>query len=113
MISDQPLPEGHTARALAAALTRAGAPQDMIRRAERGYYHDYLSPLALPEMTLVSELRNAAARPETSSAIASALRAVAVDVIDGKHDASKAESDEWGRSPEGRAALKELLGFDF
>lgn len=108
MISDQPLPEGHTARALADALTKAGAPPDMIRRAERGYYHDYLSPLATPEIVLVSELRRAAARPEAETP--AALLALAADVIDGKHDASKAESDEWAHSPEGRAAFAWITG---
>ena len=103
MISDSPLPEGHTARRLAAALAEAGAPPGMIRRAERGYYHDYLSPLAMPEVALVRELLSVAARsaPETREALA----ALARDVRDGKHDASRAEADEWARSGEGRATL--------
>jgi hypothetical protein len=111
LISDTPLPEGHTARALAAALAEAGAPAAMIRRAERGYYHDYLSPLAMPELALVNELRSAARRaPDEDTA--RKLIAVAQDVIAGKHDANKAESDEWARTPEGRAAFRELTGHD-
>lgn len=103
MISDGPLPEGHTAHRLAAALREAGAPAGMIRRAERGYYHDYLSPLALPEVALVNELRAAAARADADTR--AALVAVARDVRDGKHDASRAEADEWARSDEGRATF--------
>lgn len=81
----------------------------MIRRAERGYYHDYLSPLTFPETQLVNELMQAA-KSATDQATVAALRTLASAVIDGKHDASKAESDEWARSPEGRETLRGLLG---
>jgi hypothetical protein len=107
MISDQPLPEGHTARKLAAALAEAGAPPGMIRRAERGYYHDYLSPLAMPELALVSELRRAAATTPDADA-RGRLRALAIAVAEGVHDASRAEADEWARSPEGQATFGSL-----
>jgi hypothetical protein len=111
MISDQPLPEGHTARRLAYALTEAGAPPDMIRRAERGYYHDYLSPLTFPEIELVNELNKAAKK--APSEIAAKLRTLAAKVINGEYDANKAESDEWARSPEGQETLKQFgLGND-
>ncbi len=106
MISDAPLPDGHTARVLAAALAEAGAPPGMIRRAERGYYHDYLSPLATPEVALVHELRAAAGKAPPGKR--AALLALAADVADGKHDASREESDEWARSPEGRATFAEF-----
>jgi hypothetical protein len=109
MISKDPLPDGHTARALAAAMEVAGAPRSMIRRAERGYYHDYLSPLTLPEVTLVAELRAAAMRARGLDARA-ALQALAADVIEGKHDASAEESDAWARSPEGQATFRQLRG---
>lgn len=105
MIASEPLPEGHTAHTLAAALAAAHAPAAIIRRAARGYYHDYLSPLAMPELTLITELRRAALRdPEHAVAILE----VAKDVADGEHDASKAESEEWGRSPEGRETFRDL-----
>jgi hypothetical protein len=107
MISDTPLPDGHTARILAAALADAGAPRGMIRRAERGYYHDYLSPLATPEVALVTELRHAANRAPNQAA-ARKLTDLARDVMAGKHDASKAEADEWARSPEGRETFAQI-----
>lgn len=109
MIASEPLPEGHTARILAHALTEAGAPPDMIRRAERGYYHDYLSPLATPEMALVCELHKAAVNASDMQ-VRNALLALASDVVDGKHDANKAESAEWARSPEGQQAFRDLTG---
>jgi hypothetical protein len=111
MLADKPLPKGHTARVLAEALREAGAPGGMVRRAERGYYHDYLSPLALPEIALVMELRREASKRADGPERA-ALLAVAKDVIDGVHDASSAEADEWGRSADGRAAFGALLRRD-
>ena len=104
MISDTPLPEGHTARVLAAALADAGAPPGMIRRAERGYYHDYLSPLAMPTVALVSELRNAANRAPDKAA-ARKLMDLARAVANGDHDASRAEAEEWIASADGRDTL--------
>lgn len=109
VIAGEPLPEGHSARKLSAALEAAGAPRGMIRRAERGYYHDFLSPLALPELALTAELLSAAgADPEHGAA----LLLVRQRVIAGDFDATKAESDEWMASPEGQAALRELNGGD-
>jgi hypothetical protein len=107
MTRRDPLPDGHTARALADALTAAGAPAAMIRRAERGYYHDYLSPLALPAVALVTEL-HAEANEATDPAVRAGLLQVRADVMEGMHDASRAEGEEWARSPEGRATFREL-----
>ena len=81
----------------------------MIERADRGYYHDYLSPLALPELALVSELRDLArdrSMPMRSRLMAEKL---ANAVIRGEHDASPEEADEWARSPDGKSAMAELM----
>lgn len=86
-----------TAERLARALTEAGAPAAMIERARAGYYDDYRSPLALPQL----QLRN--------DALALGLHAVAEGVVNGEWDATPEESDEWARSDEGRAAFAELL----
>lgn len=44
------MPEPTTAK-LAKALSEVpGMPRDMIQRAVDGYYHDFLSPLAMPEL---------------------------------------------------------------
>lgn len=110
MTQQQPLPESHTARRLGRALAAIpGLPVAMIERADRGYYHDYLSPLALPELALVSELRDLArdrSMPMRSRLMAEKL---ANAVIRGEHDASPEEADEWARSPDGKSAMAELM----
>lgn len=40
---------------LTVALTDAGAPIDMIKRAAAGYYGDFTSPLAFPITTLIND----------------------------------------------------------
>src|SRR6202035_2515601 len=62
------------------------------------------------EVQLVADLRELAALPATPRNSRPLLRALAKAVIDGQYDASKEESDEWARSPEGRAAFAELTG---
>jgi hypothetical protein len=105
--------EHSTARLVRALreLPTLAVPPAMIRRAEAGYYHDYLSPLAMPEMALVNELGSLATHPSRRGTPASgALLALRQRVIDGEFDASRAESDAWARSPEGQAAFAELTG---
>lgn len=94
-------PEGATeptSRKLAAALTHRGAPVEMIQKALHGYYDDYKSPLAMPEMQLLQDAR------------AAGMEDIAQMVIDGKFDATKEESDAWAASPDGQATFAELLG---
>jgi hypothetical protein len=103
----------HTTAKLARALRELptlSVPPAMIRRAEAGYYHDYLSPLPFPELTLVSQLAALANHPSRARGPAGlALMGLRQRVIDGEFDASRAESDAWARSPEGQAAWAELL----
>jgi hypothetical protein len=102
----------HTTAKLAAALSEVpGVPREMVARAVDGYYHDYLSPLAMPEVQLVHDLRDLSARPATPADSRPLLRALAQRVADGEFDASKAESDAWAESEEGQATLAELAGF--
>lgn len=99
----------HTTVKLAKALREIpGVPQEMITRAIDGYYHDYLSPLDLPEMQLITDLRELASAPATPRDSRALLRALAQDIIEGKHDASKEESDEWAASPEGQETFRQL-----
>ena len=56
----------HTKDILAAALRDAGLPL-MAARAAEGYYHDYLSPLPMPEKKLCDEL-TIAGTPDTVAA---------------------------------------------
>jgi hypothetical protein len=101
----------HTTAILARALEAIpGVPEDMIEKARAGRYHDYLSPLADPAMQLVSDLRNLAGRRAMPPASRRMLLNLAKDVINGKHDAGKAESDAWAASPEGREAMAALTG---
>jgi hypothetical protein len=68
----------------------------MVERARRDYYHDFMSPLAMPQMQLRTE------------ALAAGLLSIAKGVEQGEWDATKEESDAWARSPEGQAAFREL-----
>ena len=100
-----------TSRKLADALREVpGVPAAMIRRAEQGYYHDFLSPLDHPIIQLVTDLRALIADPAIEVASRSALRAMVDQAMTGAFDATSAEADEWMRSPEGQQTLAELLG---
>ena len=113
IIEPVPPDEEHTTRKLVRALEAVpapGVPAAMIDRASSGYYHDYLSPLALPEMALVAELGSLANHPSRARGLAGlAIMGIRQRVIDGEFDASKAESDKWARTPEGRAAFASLV----
>lgn len=99
----------HTTAKLAAALSEIpGVPKDMIKRAVDGYYHDFLSPLAMPEIQLVADLRELASRPATPRNSRPLLREMAGRVIAGEFDATREESDEWARSPEGRETFRQF-----
>jgi hypothetical protein len=94
----------HTKDKLAKVLCEAGLT-GMAAQAATGYYHDYLSPLDLPEIALVNDLALAASQhPEKHDAII-ALRQ---RVIDGDFNATKEESDDWAESPEGQETMKWL-----
>jgi hypothetical protein len=86
-----------TTEKLARALAEEHAPQYMIDRARAGYYDDFKSPIAFPEMELLadSELHD--------------LKRIKEGVYNGEWDATKEESDEWARSPEGQAIFQELI----
>jgi hypothetical protein len=88
----------HTKDILAAALREAGL-EEMAKKAATGWYHDYLSPLDLPETQLANDLKEAG----TPAAMALLERH-----MNGDFDASKAESDEWARSREGQDAFARL-----
>ena len=62
------------AEKLAAALVDAGAPHEMIKRAQEGYYGDFTSPLATPIMQLVADAR------------AAGLLDIARDAVEGEFD---------------------------
>ena len=95
----------HTKDLLAAELRKVGL-DDMADHAADGYYHDYLSPLATPELQLVEDLALASAlNPNHEQDILKLRRRV----INGDFDATKEESDEWANSPEGQEAYRQLI----
>jgi hypothetical protein len=85
-----------TTEKLAKALEAAGAPESMIKKAREGYYDDYKSHLAFPEMQLHHDAHVAG------------LEGIKAAVEAGEFDSTKEESDEWARSEEGQAAFAEL-----
>lgn len=89
----------HSKDFLAQELRAAGLTE-MADKAATGYYHDYLSPLDLPEMELAADLLDAG----TEAAIKLRRRHLA-----GEFDATKEESDAWAASPEGQQAFGRLL----
>ncbi|MBT1509461.1 hypothetical protein KIP88_03005 [Bradyrhizobium sp. SRL28] len=95
----------HTKDMLADELMKIGL-MDMSLQARGGYYHDFLSPLDLPEVALVTALGAAAtARPDKAMEI----RALCNRVINGDFDASAEESDEWAKSQEGQDTFRQLI----
>ncbi len=89
----------HTKDILAEELTKAGL-SEMAMMARDGYYHDFLSPLAFPDMQLLVDLM------EAGTQAAFALRA---RHLNGEFAASVKESDDWADSPEGEATFAQLL----
>jgi hypothetical protein len=80
----------------------------MILRVREGYYHDYMSPVVMPDVQLVCDLRELA-KTTPQSARGMILNIVS-EAIDGKFDATLKEGEEWMLSPEGQAALDSLPG---
>lgn len=97
----------HTKDMLAHALSEVGL-HDMAASAATGYYHDFLSPLDLPELTLVSDLYSAAEDPKNASN-QKAIMNLRERVKYGEFDASIEESEAWAASPEGQKAFRLLV----
>lgn len=89
----------HTKDHLAQELDKAGL-HDMASLAATGYYHDYLSPLDTPSLTLLADL-TAADTPQA--------RELRKRHINGEFDANLEESDDWAKSAEGQAAFRQLM----
>ena len=95
----------HTKDLLADELMKLGL-MDMSLKARGGYYHDFLSPLDLPETQLVNDLGD---MMRARSDIAPKIYELRKRVINGDFDASAEESDEWARSEEGQEAFRSLI----
>lgn len=96
----------HTKDKLAAALREIGL-DEMAVQAESGWYHDFLSPLAMPEMQLIRDLTEAmhANDPDAGQSIALLRKRV----IDGDFDASTEESEAWSKSHDGKQTFAMLV----
>src|SRR5262245_31610648 len=77
----------------------------LAARAADNEFHDFLTPHAMPQHVLASELVHAA---KQYPSMAAAIMRIREDVIDGKYDATREESEAWARSPEGQVAFLEL-----
>lgn len=93
----------HTKDFLAQELRKAGLDA-MALSAERGHYHDFLSPLPFPDLQLDSDLIEAI---ESGNEMAKELRS---RHHNGEFDASLEESDEWAASEDGQEAFAMLHG---
>lgn len=74
----------------------AAAYEAFAKRAETGEFDDYASTYVCPVTQLYTELLEAG------------FTKFAARVASGEFDATKEESDEWARSPDGQAAAKQL-----
>lgn len=97
----------HTKDFLAQELRKVGLTA-MADRAAEGFYHDFLSPLALPEMQLLLDLEEAAEVLRKSGLVDDHVMALRKRHIDGEFEASVEESEEWAKSDEGQATMAML-----
>jgi hypothetical protein len=79
-----------------ASLANAEKYEAFAKRAETGEFDDYASTYICPITQLYTELREAG------------FFKFALRVERGEFDATKEESEEWARSPEGQQLAKEL-----
>ena len=86
---------------LAADLREAGL-EHLAVRAEASEWNDYFGESAMPQHALIAVLK-------AEIKIANVARKRLIEnIVDGKYDGTKEESDEWAASPEGRQAFSEL-----
>jgi hypothetical protein len=93
----------HSKDFLAQELRRAGLDA-MAAEAEKGMYHDYLSPLTFPDLQLDADL------VEAIKAGNEAAKDLRRRHHNGEFDATTAESDEWAESEDGKEAFRMLTG---
>lgn len=96
-----------TSQKLADALKAAGFA-GLAMRAEQDEFHDFLSPHALPELTLDDELVRIIGEQSHSERARLAAHHIRQRLHDGEFDADLAESDAWAASPDGQAAFDAL-----
>lgn len=86
---------------LVADLREAGLVH-LAMRAAQGEWNDYFGKEAMPQHDLIFALR-------AETTLANVVRKRLIEnVIAGKYDGTKAESEEWARSQEGREVFSEF-----
>lgn len=85
-----------------------GVPPELVACARYGYYHDFQSPLAMPDVQLAADLGVMARSPGTPAAARPMYRALIARVKAGDFDATRAESDAWARSADGQVVFQSL-----
>jgi hypothetical protein len=103
----------HTKDFLAQELRAAGLNK-MADKAATGWYHDFISPLALPETQLLIDLQEQlelrmAAQVQDLNVDVAAVQKLIDRHMEGEFDASREESDAWAASEDGQAAFQELV----
>lgn len=105
-------PGERTTQYLARVLDVLGLA-DMGRRARAGHFDDYFCP---PEVDDGMNIHRLVAELEVLRAKATQhnrrkdIEALIAAAKEGEFDATKAESEEWARGPQGTAAFKRLAG---
>lgn len=100
----------HTKDRLAAAMRECGVPEDMVKKAEAGYYDDYLSPLPDNITQLLADLAAVAKAAGDNSKLAFDCGRLAGRAVQGEFDGTKEESEAWAMSEEGQEAFRKLSG---
>jgi hypothetical protein len=95
----------HTKDRLAVDLRAAGL-HTMADKAADGLYHDFLSPLALPSMQLLTDLDDALAKHECDAKLVTVIRG---RHLVGEYDADDEESEAWAESTDGQKAFTSLV----
>jgi hypothetical protein len=76
---------------------------DLASRAAAGEWNDYFGTHAMPQHDLIHALR-ARRNARNTEVVEGLVRRI----MDGDFDGTREESEEWARSPEGRATFNEL-----
>jgi hypothetical protein len=98
-----------TSQHLADTLRAAGF-EDLAKRAEADEFHDFLSPHAMPEITLDLELLEVMNQLPVDIERRNRASDIRIRLHDGEFDASTEESEEWAQSEDGQAAFRKLAG---
>lgn len=80
----------------------------LINQARAGYYHDYMSPIPMPDVQLVCDLRELNTKIETPVGVRGMINNLTSEVIDGKFEATLKEGEDWLLTDAGQAALASL-----